>query len=169
MEDLHKRWPHRWLTKKTKSFQSPIDGLGVVATDDVQEGETILVYGGIIVPLSEIEKYRSKMGHVGIQIADNFFICPTTKEELGQTGIINHSCEPNLGFKSPVELITIKDIKSGEELTLDYAFCESVFEAFECNCRTTSCRQVIKPADWQSNAIQKKYGEYFSPYLKSKI
>lgn len=68
------------------------------------------------------------MGHVGIQIDENFFICPTSREELKKTGVFNHSCEPNAGFRSSIVLEAIRDIKAGEEITFDYAFCEMYFE-----------------------------------------
>lgn len=168
-EDLHNLWPHRWISPKTKSYESPIQGLGLIATENIILGKTILIYGGIIVPKSNIVKYRSQLGHIGIQIDDNFFICPTSREELGKTGIVNHSCNPNVGFKSSVELIAIDNVNSNDELVLDYAFMESYFEPFKCNCGSTNCRGTITQDDWKIKEIQEKYGRYFSPYLKSKI
>ena len=97
--DLHTIWPHRWITPKAKSFKSHIAGLGVVAIKDISKGETVLVYGGVIVPKSDIIKYRKKLGHSGIQVDDGFFLIPTDREELKRTGIVNHSCNPNTGFK----------------------------------------------------------------------
>jgi len=88
---------------------------------------------------------------------------------LEETGVFNHSCEPNAGFKSSIVLEAVNDIKAGEEITFEYAFCETYFEPFECRCRASNCRKIIRPTDWQIKEIQEKYGDYFSPYLKSKI
>jgi len=169
MEDIHRIWPHRWITPKAKSTKSGIHGLGVIAIQDITKGEDVGVLGGVIVPSSEIKNYWRKMGHVGIQIDDNFFIVPTTRKELEETGIFNHSCDPNCGMQGTIKLIAIKDIKKGEELVFDYAFVESLMEQFECKCGSPNCRKIIKPTDWKIPDLQKRYGEYFSPYLKAKF
>jgi len=169
MKDLHKFWKHRWITSKSKVYKSYIHGLGVIAVENIPKGEVVAVLGGVIVPISEINKYREKFGHIGIQIDDNFFICPASREELKETGAFNHSCEPNIGYKDPITFVTIRDIKADEELVFDYAFSESMFEPFECNCGNADCRKIIKPDDWKIPEIQKRHGEYFSPYLKKKF
>ena len=169
MEDLHKFWKHRWITTKAKAKHSSIHGMGVVAVENISKGEIVAVLGGVIVPLSEINRYREKLGHRGIQIDDNFFICPTSREELKETGVFNHSCEPNIGYKDAITFIAIRDIKAGEELTFEYAFSESYFETFKCKCGSINCRKIIRPDDWKIPEIQKKYGQYFSPYIKKKL
>ena len=169
MEDLHKIWHHRWLNPKVKSFDSPVSGKGIIAVKPISKGEIIVVLGGIIVPKSDILKYRKTMGHIGTQIHDNFFIVPTTREELNETGSPNHSCNPNIGFDGPIFYVAMRDINIGEELLLDHAFMESFFEPFKCNCSSKNCRNIITPDDWKIPELQKKYGEYFSPYLKKKF
>lgn len=175
MQDIHERWAHRWLSSKAKAFNSPIEGLGVVAIKDISKGENVGVLGGVTVPVSEIKEYWKAMGHVGIQFDDNFFIVPTNRKELEQKGVFNHSCNPNCGFDGSIKLVAIKDISAGEELTFDYAFCESLIveedslNDFECNCGSENCRKLIKPTDWQILDLQIKYKEYFSPYLKKKF
>ena len=169
MEDIHKIWPHRWITPKAKPIHSKIHGLGVIANEPISKGENVAVLGGVIVPTKDMEKYWDIMGHVGIQIDDDFFIVPTSKKELEEKGVYNHSCDPNCGFKNSVTLIAIKDIKPGEELVFDYAFCESIIRSFKCNCGSSNCRKTINPNDWKIASLQKKYKEFFSPYLKSKI
>ena len=167
--NLHNIFRHRWINPKAKSFNSEIDKLGVKAVEDIKKGEIVGILGGVIVPKSEIENLWNDIGHVGIQIDENFFICPTSRDELEETGVFNHSCEPNAGFKSSIILEAIKDIKAGEEITFDYAFCETYFKPFKCNCKTPGCRKIIKPTDWQIKEIQEKYREYLSPYLKTRI
>jgi hypothetical protein len=123
----------------------------------------------VIVPKEEISKYHKKLGDVGIQISDDFFIVPTSRKELEKTGVFNHSCNPNCGFSNSITFVAMKDIKRGEELTFDYAFSESLTQAFRCNCGCANCRKVIKSTDWKRRELQKKYGKYFSPYLKAKM
>ncbi len=169
MEDLHKKWPHRWLTPKAEPRQSSIHGYGVFAKENIQKGEPINVFGGIAVPKTEIEEYRKIIGHAGIQVSDDFFIVPSSNEEIVEQGIFNHSCEPNVGFNSSVTMVAMREIKAGEELIMNYAFMESFFESFDCNCRSSECRKVIDSNTWKDPVFQKKYAKFYSPYLRDKM
>lgn len=169
MEDLHKRWHHRWITPKAESFNSNIHGIGVRAKEDIAKGEIVGVLGGIVVPTSEINEYRKIMGDLGVQISDNFWIVPSTKEEVKTGGAVNHSCNPNLGFKGDIIIIAIKDIKKGEEFTMDYGLYHSTMDSFECNCGSENCRKIITKDDWRIPKLQEKYREYFAPYLREKF
>ncbi len=55
----------------------------------------------------------------------------------------NHSCEPNTAFAG-LDIIALRDIGPGEELTIDYAtFCDSLLPAFDCHCGSPKCRGRI--------------------------
>lgn len=65
---------------------------------------------------------------------------------LGPVSFINHSCDPNAiylkDYKNNVMNIkTLKDIKAGEELTVNYG--AKYLKNGECICRT--CQQVQSP------------------------
>lgn len=169
MKDIHNTWAHRWVSPKVKSYKSHLHGLGVIAVKSISKGEPIALLGGVIVPTSEIYDYQKIMGDVGIQIDDDFFIVPTKRKELEEKGVFNHSCDPNCGFDGSIKLIAIRNIDIGEELCFDYAFSESFTQSFKCNCNSSNCRKNITNEDWKNLEIQKKYGEYFSPYLKKKF
>ncbi len=123
-------------------------------------------------PKSDADAYNKAIDYdvtnVYLDISDQFLMAPT-QADLDTTGTINHSCEPNAGFLDSVTLIAIRDIEAGEEIAWDYAFSQTTFEAFECRCKTATCRKRITPDDWQIESIQRKYGQYYSPYLKQKI
>ena len=169
MKDLHEHWPHRWLTPKAKPGNSSIHRYGIFAIEDIDKGEPINVFGGIVVPKTEIAEYRKLVSHAGIQVSDDFFIVPSSTEEIVEYGIFNHSCEPNVGFSTSVTMIAIKDIKPGEELVMNYAFMESFFDSFECKCGSSECRKIINSNTWKDSEFQKKYLEFYSPYLRRKI
>ncbi len=162
------RWKHRWINPKAVSKTSPVQGEGVFAKETINKGEVVGVLGGIVVPKTEHKEYLKELGHIGIQIHDDFFICPSSREEHKQ-GIFNHSCEPNCGFNKAIILVAMRNIKAGEELCFDYAFCETEFEDFKCNCKKQGCRKRITKNDWRIRSIQEKYFDYFSPYIKEKI
>lgn len=168
--DLHTRWPHRWLTPKAEAKDSPLHGLGVFAKEKILKGEPVNVFGGIAVPVWEIEEYRKVNGHIGVQVSDQFFMVPSSREELKEKGIFNHSCEPNVGFNTSVTMVAIRDIEPNEELLMSYAFMESAFfEPFTCNCGSLNCRKTIDNNIWKDPEFQEEYKNYYSPYLKDKI
>jgi SET domain-containing protein len=58
---------------------------------------------------------------------------------------INHCCEPNVEsriVRGPVIYFALRDIKKGEELTLDYRFGADV-ETHSCACGAKECRGTI--------------------------
>lgn len=124
--------------------------------------------GGVIVHQSEIKEYWKMMDDVGIQISENFFMVPTSRRELEKKGVFNHSCEPNLGFSNSITLVAIRNIKKREELVFDYAFSETFRNVMKCQCGSDSCRKEIRSDDWKIEKIRKKYGQYFSPYLRNR-
>lgn len=169
MQDLHNQWSHRWLSPKAKAYHSPIQGTGIIATEKIMNGEVVGVLGGVIIHIADIKRYRETMGHIGLQIDDQFFSVPTTRDELPIKGTFNHCCNPNTGLSSSIVVVAIRDIESGEECTFDYAISETYFDSFACKCGATNCRKEITQDDWQRKELQTKYGAYYSPYLKTKL
>ncbi len=58
---------------------------------------------------------------------------------------INHCCEPNLVariLKGHILYFSLRDIRKGEELTLDYHFGKDV-ETVPCICGSANCRGTI--------------------------
>jgi len=141
----------------------------VFAREKNNKGEKVGILGGIIVPKVEIEEYWKIMGRVGIQINDDFFITPTTREELEEKGVFNHSCDSNIGFSDSITFVATRDIVQGEELVFDYTFNETYHHGFDCNCGSANCRKRIIADDRKLKAIQDKYKNYFSLYLREKI
>jgi hypothetical protein len=59
----------------------------------------------------------------------------------------NHSCDPpihNLGCTDNV--IAIRDIQCGEEITYDYA-TNNIFYVLQCACKAVNCRQTVHNTD----------------------
>lgn len=169
MDDLHKLWPHRWVNPKAKEGLSKINRNGLIATEDIPAGEPVIVYGGVIIHGEEIAKFRQMFGDYDLPIDENFSIAPTSRDEVTNIGSVNHSCEPTVGWKHGIMLVTIRDIKAGEELAPDYAMHGGYPAEMTCDCGTLSCRKVIRPDDWKNPEIQAKYGQWFQPFLKGKI
>ncbi len=57
---------------------------------------------------------------------------------------MNHSCEPNTGYAG-LNVVALRDIRAGEELTLDYAtFLNEDAAPFACRCGSAQCRGMIR-------------------------
>jgi len=113
----------------------------------------------------------SALQHYAYQIGDNLFYGPTSFEEVGIGELINHSCNPNAGFRSEIQLVAMRYILAGEQVTADYAMCMTTgdFDNWECECGWESCRKKITGDDWKVPELQQKYRGCFQPYIKEKI
>jgi hypothetical protein len=141
---------------------------GVYATESISAGTQIVVFGGFVTPgpkFRQLPEYRQRHS---LQIGEDLFLaCGQT---LNDGDFINHSCEPNLGFVSETILAAFRHIEPGEELTFDYATCDSSpYDEFECECGSPTCRTKVTSEDWMSPAIQQLRAGQFSPYLQRRI
>ncbi len=123
--------------------RSSIDGYGVVATRDFGPGEIIAHVEGVAWRADENRDDR-----YSLLVDDELFY-----DMVDQTRWINHSCDPNceveVGEDDKGEVwayvVAIKPIRSGEELSYDYAFSAEVAEP--CRCGTANCRGWIIDPD----------------------
>ncbi len=163
-----------------KSYRSPktearessrIQGKGLFAKEFIAKGEIIAVKGGHIFDSKNYNKLDDASKQYCLQIDDNFFIGPKTKEEIESNAIfINHSCEPNVGFDGQITYVALRDIKTGEELSHDYAMCFTARNyGFKCNCGAKNCRGLITDNDWKSKELQEKYKNRFVWFILKKI
>jgi hypothetical protein len=82
---------------------------------------------------------------------------------------INHSCEPNVFFDtSSMELICLRPIQKGDELTFFYPSTEwEMAQPFVCNCGETGCLQLINGASHLSVATLSKYR--LTDFIRSQV
>ncbi|CAB4129941.1 SET domain containing protein [uncultured Caudovirales phage] len=94
----------------------------------------------------------------------------TLDSELAAHGsnFVNHCCSPNLGFDSNGNVVAIKDIIQGEELTMDYGtFVVNFDQDFICDCGADNCRGPILKDDWR---FLSRYGKLkFPRFIQEKI
>jgi SET domain-containing protein len=162
-----------YLSPKVKKIrQSDIAGRGLVSTDSIAKGEIVAIKGGHIIDLKIFEeKYEPIVGMSALQIDDNFVIAPLEKDEIENTVMfLNHSCNPNVGLRGEITFVAMRDISTGEEIVTDYAMIQNNTDgSMECNCNTKDCRKIITGKDWERKDLQKKYGRYFSAFLRNKF
>jgi SET domain-containing protein len=98
-----------------------IHGVGVFAKSDIRRGTILFKLSGKIID----EPTRTS-----VQVGENKHV------ENILAGHMNHSCTPNAKvYKRLMALISLSDIKEGDEITFDYNDNEDVLAApFICEC-----------------------------------
>jgi SET domain-containing protein len=116
-----KMLPLSYLSPKTEVRESKIHGRGLFAAAEIAKDEIVAVKGRHIVDRNTLhEKVTPRLGPVEIQVDDDLFIAPVTKEERELSMLYsNHSCNPNLGMHGEITFVAMRDIRAGEELTHD--------------------------------------------------
>ncbi len=124
-------------------------GLGVYSLNAYSKGELIANISGKIVNEHRLHT---------LQI--------TTDKHLYDpdfTGCLLHSCDPNaVILPEKLEVWAVKDIKTGEAITVDYAATEDrIVLQFPCGCGQSNCRRWIIG---QKEMVNEEGIEYLSKF-----
>jgi hypothetical protein len=162
-----------WLTKKAHRIKIP-HGLGIVAKRKIKKGERVIVFGGYVITKNQFDFLPKKLKHFPFQIADDLYFGLSKISELEEADYLNHSCDPTCGFGGEIMIVAMKNIKKGEEITIDYAMCSNSKRSItsnmkKCLCGSKYCRKIITPDDWKKKGLQKKYKGFFQPFLEKKL
>jgi hypothetical protein len=111
---------------------------GVRANFDMQAHSLVCQVKGLFVTRADLLSMGKMKPHC-LQVDDDRYIDPEYPFYL-----FSHSCNPNCGINSQLQLVTIKDVSKGDLLCWDYS--TAMFERnwkIKCNCGDRSCRQTI--------------------------
>lgn len=98
---------------------SPIGGVGVFATHDLPSG--IPVFSGKFEPRKmKIKEIPAALIQYCVFLNDEECLCPERFDRMEMGWYINHSDQPNVKKISDKNIVTIYEIKSGEEILIDY-------------------------------------------------
>jgi hypothetical protein len=163
-----------WISPKArKGDPSGIAGRGLFAVEPIAAGEVVAVKGGHVVDTATMLAQSARLRNSEIQIAEGLFLMALTDDEYEPVMLfVNHSCEPNVGFRGNVVLAAMCDVAPGEELTTDYALFDSPAppdDSMTCGCGTPSCRGRITGEDWKIPELQRRHAGWFSTYLADRI
>ncbi len=126
-----------------------IAGYGIYASRDIHEGEIIFKGEGRaqrIITKRYVENHwngdeKMHFRRYAYPVSEELFIL--WDDDPAEWAPQNHSCEPNTEFNG-LNVLALRDIQSGEELTLDYAkFLDENMEPFQCRCGSKQCRGLI--------------------------
>ena len=111
-------------------------------------GETVIGFGGYAIDRVTLDELPAERRMHAIQIDDDLFLVGPDPAEPGD--LVNHSCDPNCGLVGAVLVVAMRDIEPGEEITFDYAMCDSTdYDEFGCSCDTPHCRKHVTGNDWR--------------------
>jgi hypothetical protein len=128
-------------------------GRGLFATRRIKPGGRVLCFRG---PLIDFARSRNpRFECYCVQVGPNSYTLTWAPERF-----INHSCEPNLGFRDARELRALRLIQPGEELTFDYStsMAENAW-TMECQCGAPQCRHLIGDFVDLPGGIKARYRE----------
>ncbi len=161
---------HTWVDPRVVVKISPIHGKGLFAARPIVKDEMIMIWGGVKFKRTDYveNKYReltivpiSEESYLGLPISDQ-------SESIDE--YLNHSCDPTAWLIDEVTVIASRDIKKGEEITVDSATWNddhdySYSDDNICRCGTRLCRKILSPDDWMRPDLQKRYAGHFTPFL----
>ena len=157
-------------TMKTTSYPSHVNdtplGRGLVASETVEEGAVVERLEGRTVPYSKISEDQIPYA---FEIDDDRWMVPQSDARH-----INHSCDPNCYISTKLDVIALRKIHQGEELTImyndvtveKYMKLGSVLpkwddrRSFDCHCGFPKClgkidRYVVPvPSDPNSKSVR---------------
>ena len=123
--------------------ESKIHRRGVYAEEFIPGRRKVIEYTGAKISRRETKR----RGHSSVTYLFTLDPYWTIDGSVGGSGaeIINHSCDPNLRssiFKGHILYWSKRDIKPGEELTVDYLFSKKI-DPVPCSCGAAACRGTI--------------------------
>lgn len=139
--------------------KSQIAGWGGYAKKDISKGTQVIEYTGELITKEESEKrqvgHREK-GHLWImELNKEYDIDP--RNGGNEAKFINHSCDANCEFvnydEEEIWIEAVRDIKKGEELTVNYQFDEPD-EDYPCHCGAANCRGWVVTEDYPIEKIK---------------
>jgi SET domain-containing protein len=134
----------RYACFELKLARSAIHRWGVYAAEPIPVGRKVLEYTGERISRRETKRRSELSKFTYLFTLDPYW---TIDGAAGGSGAeyVNHSCEPNLVsriVRGHILYIALRNIKRGEELTIDYRFDKDV-EKVVCRCRSPNCRGTI--------------------------
>jgi len=169
--------PEPFVTCTSYAFKSPkleaiprsgSDGYGLFASEPIQQGEVLIVWGGVIVGEEQLATFPDAYRQHSVQVEEGLYQVSLCCDEPAD--YMNHSCDPNAGPVGQIVIAAMRDIAQGEEVCFDYAMTDgSPYDEFECHCGAPNCRGRVTGDDWRRPELWERYKGYFSPYLQRRI
>lgn len=141
---------------------SKIEGMGVMAGENIKKGELIRYIKGEMKFKVNKSKDDALSNPDWIGIAKDQWIDPEKPYKF-----LNHSCDPSAGVKGKVSLIALRNIKEGEEVNIDYSIIEGdALWELHCACGSKDCRKTIRSIQYLPKKTYQRYLPFIPKYFQ---
>jgi SET domain-containing protein len=137
----------RFACFRLRIAPSKIHRWGIYAAEPIPARRKVIEYTGERISRRETKK-RAERALNYLFTLDKYWTIDGSVNGSGAQ-FINHCCEPNLVARivqGHIIYVALRDIKRGEELTVDYHFDKDV-ERVPCGCGALNCRGTINLKD----------------------
>ncbi len=140
----HKRRQKKYIMKGNS-----IAGFGIYATQSIPIGEVIFkgeerpqrIVTKRFVEENWLPEEKLLFKHYAVPLSSEVYVL--WDNNPSEWAPQNHSCSPNTAYFG-LNLVAIKPISTGDELTMDYAnLLDEAAETFDCQCGAPNCRKVV--------------------------
>lgn len=149
--------------KKLIVKESGIHNKGIFATELLPKGGRITSISGIKV------KKLPKTKKDALSIPNWFGVGRAIWIDPGDSifRYLNHSCEPNAAIIGTKTLVAMRDIKTEEEVTIDYSMTDAdpLWE-MQCFCNAKQCRKTIQSIQFVPIPVFKKHMPLIPRYFQ---
>jgi S-adenosylmethionine/arginine decarboxylase-like enzyme len=149
-EKLNNRFSY--LSKEVDREESSTGEWTLVASQSIPKGKTVAVFGGKI--LSKKEALATGFQEYLPIDEELVMVCPIHDDGIDSAYNFKTSSTPNLGFKGPIHLVALREIKKGEELSYDPSMLSE---------------SVLDESNAEMEATRKKYNGNFSQFIQERI
>lgn len=149
--------------KHIYTCSSKIEGLGINIGENAKRGDVICYIKGEM-RFKVNKNKRDALAHPNwVGVSKDHWIDPAKPFKF-----LNHSCNPSVGVRGKVALVALRDMKEGEEVTVDYATIEGDPRwEMNCACKEANCRGVVRSIHFLPEVQFEKYLPYVSTYFKN--
>ena len=134
-----------------KVRDSEVHGSGLFAARDIPEDTYIIEYIGERIDKEESQRRGNALYEESEKTGCAAVYIFTLNDEVDLDGshpdnkarLINHSCDPNCEAQQCEEdrlwIVSLRDLKKGEELSFNYGFDLETYEDHPCRCGSKNC------------------------------
>jgi hypothetical protein len=146
--------------KKYQIGKSKIHGKGIILTKNVKKDEIIFVFKG-----KEVHYTGGEWHHNPNRLQIGYARWIEPKPDAAGA-FLNHACSPSAGVRGKNTIVAIRNLKAGEEVTIDYALSETYpMWYMRCRCKSSNCRRFVKPYQDLSEQRKLKFAPYTAKYI----
>lgn len=136
------------LHPKIEVRDSGIEGKGLFAKAPFIKGERFKVASGehswVTMTDAEFQEYiKTVDSYDAVYLGNGRHRVSTVSREVDPSNYGNHGCDPNTASVDD-ERVALRDIATGEELTIDYAELSPKTWSMRCHCGAKICTGIVR-------------------------